>query len=79
MTFFSRIIELLRCEFYGDLIIIYLARSYGFCRRAMSFCFSDEKKEFNARKNSVVRVENPLHGLTDFMGYRTNVLSDPTN
>lgn len=74
MTFFSRIIELLRCEFYGDLIIIYLARSYGFvafCRRAMSLCFSDEKKEFNARKNFVVRVEDPLRGLTDFMGYRT--------
>lgn len=36
-----------------------------------SLCFSDEKKEFNARKNFVVRVEDPLRGLTDFMGYRT--------
>jgi hypothetical protein len=28
--FFLAHYELLRCEFYGDLIIIYLARSYGF-------------------------------------------------
>ena len=45
-----------------------------FCRflSARILCFSDEKKEFNARKNFVVSAEDPLRGLTDFMGYRTS-------
>jgi hypothetical protein len=68
--------ELLWCEFYGDLIIIYLARSYGFvgerCLCASCF-FSVEKKEFNARKNFVVRGGSSLWiKLSDFMGYQTS-------